>query len=231
MMPPKQLICLCLTLCSFGAANSASAGPIIFFNEFRQVRVGATGATSTSQGHFLELFAVTDLGASRTASQDSLIGGGFAGGSGEVTAEDPLGNVVGAESTLFTGFELDQDYQAELNVDLSASGRSNAYASLINSNTGGAFVITSIVDTSETVSFFGILSAGRYELLIGADTLRDNPLGEPFAGSASFNGGLTLTALDAAPVPEPASMTMLALGLIGAGARRLRTARTKPAGA
>ena len=46
-MPPKQLICICLTLWSLGAANAASAGPIIFFNEFRQVRVGATGATST----------------------------------------------------------------------------------------------------------------------------------------------------------------------------------------
>ena len=167
--------------------------------------------------------------ASGTAFQDSLIGGGFAGGSGEVTAEDPLGSVLGTESTLYTGFELDQDYQAEFMVDLFASGRSNAYASLVNSDTGNALVMRSIMGDSETTSFFGILSVGRYELLMGADTLTDNPLGEPFAGSASFNGGLTLTALDAAPVPEPASMTMLALGLIGAGARRLRTARTKNA--
>jgi hypothetical protein len=104
------------------------------------------------------------------------------------------------------GFTLEFDGSVRRNIDLTSVTLS------------GGSLVHSIEDTSSTTFSFSNLLAGAYQFVVMGDvTGRDGGL---FGGGTVGYAGAFATAANtaiAAPVPEPKTYAMLALGLIAVG--------------
>jgi hypothetical protein len=225
MINHKSFVGFCLAVLCFAGASSAFAGPIVYLSMNRSVDVVGTLINTEDDGSF-NAIATNDVS---WAAQDSFADGWSIGGSGFATTTQRTNAPNDySESGVDSTFRLDEAYQASFYVSLLAFESGQAIGTLYDYAAGEFLSAEYLYDGSGVASFQGVLAPGMYNVTLYANGSRNSatPPGAT-TPTASFDGGLTLTPLSAAPVPEPASMTMVGLGLVGAGLRRLKS-RRKP---
>lgn len=142
---------------------------------------------------------------------DSALFGNWFGSSGSFT--DTYTFTIGS-ATNAVGGVFDFDASWGLSLDLTSV-----------SLTGGT-LSSALVDSSPLSFSFGNLGAGTYSLLVSG-VVTGKPLGFWDVGGVSYVGRIeTAAAQVAAPVPEPETIAMMALGLgaVGWVARRRQNA-------
>lgn len=197
--------------------HSANAATVIFFEENRQIAVNGVVQSNGDAGFWSSSLTQSNA----AASQTSTISTDFIGGFGFAQRLDQPS--ASASSFLATNFTIDEAYIAYLNVELFESGMGFTRVFLQSRTSPFELIWNDFGETgSTTIMRDTLLAPGTYQFSLDARH------GYPFSASASFDGGFTLTPVSAAPVPEPASMTLFGLGMLGVAARKLRGRQRQP---
>lgn len=218
--PFKLLVATLLVLVSVSAAE---AGPIIYFDSYRSLTTDGFVQDTTATG----AFSVRGPG-TLNRSHNSFIGETIIDSAGHpyerIRAAGNLNAIfrngpADLETNLFTTFQLDRQYTANLSVSFTARRDSFAEGFLFDENTQTMLAQVIVDEGLGRLLFDGVLEPGLYSyyLLAQVDTLGGAGFNDPFA---SFSGDLNLR--EFSPVPEPGTMTLLGLGLAAAWRRRKR---------
>lgn len=184
--------------------NSASAGMIIT-SASRSLSAGSNSALNSTTGVFNQTINSPTMMA--TSSQNTNITTSSLSGFGNVFRIVP--NADTAYSGLFVEFDLLQTHTFTLSSNLSSFTPGTAALSLMaNTGTitpGGSPVVAS----TGAFSTSGILGPGSYSFVAVADMVI------PFVSTGSANYEFDFQVEPVAAVPEPSSMFLAALGILG----------------
>jgi hypothetical protein len=205
---------LVVLLAALAMPPAATAATIVFFNEQRFVNANTISEVTQEVGFWSSSVTSPTAGGGRsTATQTTDISASFIGGIGLAEEQFPSER---AASFLQTHFTIDAPFTANLDIELFEAGL--GFTRVFLQDRARSFErVWDVFGEPGLTNFSGetILAPGTYFFWMEAGSVT------PFNAVSSFNGGLTLAPIPEV-VPEPASMTLFGLGLLAAGARRLR---------
>lgn len=213
----RTLLVLLLAIVSVAVAE---AGPIIYFDSYRSLNVNGTLFETTATG-----FWSASGGTSLSRTHRSHIGELRVDGAGHPFERiRASGHLVSIRPTspenlstdLFTSFSLDSPYIVDLAAFVSARLDGYAEGFLFNESTQTMLAQAMVEHGSMGLRYDGILEPGVYSYYLMAQL--NTPAGLFDDHNAQFGGDLTLTPFT--PVPEPATMTLVGLGVVAAALRR-----------
>jgi hypothetical protein len=202
----------------------AEAGPIVYFDITRSLEVNGTRYENHTTGHW----SASDPTPGTTRHHSSNIGistslPGFY--SERITTTGTQLNAfsgegpINATTEFFTRFALDDPHTVILDALLVARDFGYAEGFFLNETTGVMLAEGAIRDNFRRLQYAGLLDPGVYSYYLFAQI--NTGLGF-HQSHARFGGDLELIA--PAPIPEPATMTLLATGLLAAWRARRRCA-------
>lgn len=196
----------------------AEAGTIVFFDTVRSLSANGEFYSTTATGASAEGSNVNSPDGFQNAEQISNIAQTFIGGTLNTNAmSGGAGGPVTDYTELFTRFMLDSDYTADLHVGITARYDGYAEGYLYDEIAGMMLAEVRVMEGVRQLMFDGVLPAGAYSIYLLTRASGD---GE-FTATANAVGGLSLTPFT--PVPEPATLTMLGIGLAATAWRRRRS--------
>ncbi|MGE3315450.1 MAG: PEP-CTERM sorting domain-containing protein [Planctomycetaceae bacterium] len=192
--------------------NSASAG-MIFTSVSRSVSAGSNSALNTTTGVFNQSFNSASFMAS--AFQDTNVTVNSLSGNGSVVRW--ISTLDTAYSGFIVDFDLLQPHSFTLTSNLRAVSPGSAGLGLVATTgsitpDGSPIVATvGVFSSSSTLAFStsGILGPGSYQFSMAADMVI------PFASTSSASYDFDFDVAPLASVPEPASLMLVAMGILG----------------
>jgi hypothetical protein len=237
-----------IVLCGFfslfaASAQPAQADPIVIFNDLRAARTvgkpspnsSVVSQTATAGGALSSAIVVSDGPTSGRAT--ATLTSSFAdpmhwsgGGASDVSWTATTHAVFFASAVFDVGFRTTAPLAYSFDADLLQShtdldSRSRSFALVTLRHHPGASRRSQMVFGFETGpqnpsavsrSFVGLLAPGTYSLVVAA--ISDGFGQGTAAATSSYNFTLDFAAADAAPIPEPSTLLLLATGL-AAGVR------------
>jgi hypothetical protein len=203
----------------------AEAGPIVYFDIYRSLNVNGTLFENSTTGGW----SATDPGPGFTRLHSSNIGqsvfapAGYqyerirATGALFAGATDDPEN-LSTYTDLFTSFVLDVPHT--VNLDVFLSGRNDGYVEgFFYNETTQMMLAQAVVDEGiQRLRYDGVLEPGVYSYYLFARIIETGLFAD---SAAEFSGDLNL--IPPPPVPEPATMTLLATGLVAAWRARRKS--------